>query len=314
MGKLLIFGFVLAFLPLQAQIVNIPDPNFKHALVNTECVDINGDGIGDVDADTNDDGEIQVDEAEAVYALAVSYRDISSLVGIEYFINLEVLLCSSNLIAELDLTQNLKIRSLVCWSNSLTSLNLFENIDLEMLNCFNNPIISLDLSNNPDLTFLNCSSNLLTELDLTQNPNLNYINCLDNSLTFLNIQNGNNQIINPLIAIDNPDLFCIQVDDVEFANSANWFIDEQSFYSEDCSLGTDTFSVNKPVIFPNPAKDILRIDFNDPFLDSKIFNLQGGLLIQTKNTSIDVSALSSGIYFISFSVNDQILTKKFVKS
>ena len=44
----------------QAQIVNIPDANFKNALVNTLCVDTNGDGIADSNADTNNDGEIQV--------------------------------------------------------------------------------------------------------------------------------------------------------------------------------------------------------------------------------------------------------------
>ncbi|MEY3242008.1 MAG: hypothetical protein RIR11_3447, partial [Bacteroidota bacterium] len=43
---------------LYAQIVNIPDANFKNALVNTNCVDTDGDGFGDTDADINDDGEI----------------------------------------------------------------------------------------------------------------------------------------------------------------------------------------------------------------------------------------------------------------
>ncbi len=57
--------FLLLFFTVSshAQIVNIPDANFKNALVNTNCVDIDGDGIGDIDADTNNDGEIQVSEA-----------------------------------------------------------------------------------------------------------------------------------------------------------------------------------------------------------------------------------------------------------
>jgi len=37
----------------QAQPVNIPDANFKDALVNTPCVDFDGDGAPDGDADTN---------------------------------------------------------------------------------------------------------------------------------------------------------------------------------------------------------------------------------------------------------------------
>ena len=57
----------------QAQIVNIPDANFKNTLVNTPCVDTNNDDIADVDADTNDDGEIQ---------------DISAFDGFFHFISI----------------------------------------------------------------------------------------------------------------------------------------------------------------------------------------------------------------------------------
>ena len=36
---------------VKGQIVNIPDANFKNVLVNTNCVDIDADFVGDVDAD-----------------------------------------------------------------------------------------------------------------------------------------------------------------------------------------------------------------------------------------------------------------------
>ena len=49
-----------------SQIVNIPDPRFKNALVNWAVVDTDSNGVADSDIDTNDDGEIQVSEAEVV--------------------------------------------------------------------------------------------------------------------------------------------------------------------------------------------------------------------------------------------------------
>lgn len=61
----------------QAQIVNIPDANFKNALINTICADTNGDGSSDSDVDFNNDGEIQVSEAEAVIRLFNSDTSIN---------------------------------------------------------------------------------------------------------------------------------------------------------------------------------------------------------------------------------------------
>ena len=53
----------------QAQVVTIPDANFKNALVNLPCADIGNDYTLDVDADSNDDGEISLQEAQAVTSL-----------------------------------------------------------------------------------------------------------------------------------------------------------------------------------------------------------------------------------------------------
>jgi hypothetical protein len=83
--------FILTFfigVTLQAQIVNIPAANFKDALVNQLVVDTNGDYEGDAVVDTNNDGEIQVSEAEVVLALLVDGRSIVSMEGIQSFLGL----------------------------------------------------------------------------------------------------------------------------------------------------------------------------------------------------------------------------------
>ena len=88
LSTLLFCGF------LQAQIVNIPDMNLKHILTIDNCVDLNDDGIGDADADTNNDGEIQESEAAAVESLILNSATPSmwlvlDVAGLEAFVNLK---------------------------------------------------------------------------------------------------------------------------------------------------------------------------------------------------------------------------------
>lgn len=97
------YVIVFAFLSTlcQAQIVNIPDANFKHQLINSSGVSpyqLAKDAAGNwLAVDANDDGEIQVSEAQQVDWLFVSsafgwpYSPVASLVGIEYFTNLRTI-------------------------------------------------------------------------------------------------------------------------------------------------------------------------------------------------------------------------------
>ena len=76
---------------VNAQVVNIPDANFKAKLISL--------GI-----DTNADGEIQNSEASVVTALDVYNQNITDLTGISSFVNLNILFCSNNSISNLNLT------------------------------------------------------------------------------------------------------------------------------------------------------------------------------------------------------------------
>ena len=40
------------------KIIHMPDSTFKKALANSTCINTTGDEVGDVDADLNDDGDI----------------------------------------------------------------------------------------------------------------------------------------------------------------------------------------------------------------------------------------------------------------
>jgi hypothetical protein len=325
----------------QAQIVNIPDANFKNALVNNLCVDADEDGIFESDVDINNDGEIQVSEAELVIKLKVEYDEISSLEGIQSFSNLKSLQCKFNELTSLDLSQNPDLEILTCYRNQLTNLNVSQNPNLIILSCGNNQLTNLDVTQNPNLRILycrvnqishlnvsqnfeleelRCSLNQLTSIDVTQNQNLKLLGCSDNQLTSLNINNGNNPNIDLIYTKNNPNLFCISVDDFEYANNQicnetdwSWCKDIWTEYSEECILGIPELNSIGINIFPNPVKDVLYITSETPFDILKIYNLQGQLINETKNNQIDVSLFSSGLYFTSIVINGKNIVKKFIK-
>ncbi len=126
---------------LNAQIVNIPDANFKNALVNTNCADLNGDGYYNSDADLNDDGEIQVAEAVAILGLNLVGQGINSLEGLDSFLNIKSFRCLGNNITTLDLSFITEIEhDLVLSGNqNLVSVNLntITSIGGEFV-CYNN--------------------------------------------------------------------------------------------------------------------------------------------------------------------------------
>ena len=92
MKKLLLITTAILFAYcLSAQIVNIPDANFKAALVGNSAIN------------TNMDTEIQVSEANAYTGVInVGGLNISDITGIEAFINLTFLECSYNQITNID--------------------------------------------------------------------------------------------------------------------------------------------------------------------------------------------------------------------
>jgi Leucine-rich repeat (LRR) protein len=177
-------------------------------------------------------------------------------------LNLENLNCFTNQLTSLDITNNTKLKFLSCVDNNLSSLNTSNNNLLEDLFCSDNQISNLDLSQNPLLTFLTCDGNQLpninisnntalttfwcqnnqiVSLDLSNHSSLFDVNCSNNQLSYLNIKNNNNSTIlggdyNDMNATNNPNLTCIQVDDITYSTT-NWTnIDPQTSFSENCSI------------------------------------------------------------------------------
>jgi len=132
------------------QIVNIPDANFKNALLNHFPV-----------IDTNNDGEIQVSEAIAYTGtLNVESQNIADMTGIEAFVNITFLRCNNNQITQLDISNNTNLNTLYANVNQLTSFDASNNLNLTNLNLSNNLLTQLNIANgnNSNLTTLNINN------------------------------------------------------------------------------------------------------------------------------------------------------------
>ena len=153
--------------------VTFDDESFK-----TYCVE---------NFDSDGDEEISHAEAKVVSSIDVSNKGISSLRGIEHFINLTYLNCYSNQLTSLDVSHNTALTELFCSYNPLTSLDVSRNTALEVLNCDSNQLTSLDVSQNTALKTLRCNVNYLASLDVSRNTALTTLQCSSNQLTSLDV-------------------------------------------------------------------------------------------------------------------------------
>ena len=114
--------------------------------------------------------------------LDISYCNLTSLKGIEYFEALTHLDCWHNELTSLDISKNTALTILDCSSNQLTSLDISKNIVLTHLVCsgYNNQLTSLDVSKNTALTYLDCRYNQLISLDISKNTALTHLGCYGN--------------------------------------------------------------------------------------------------------------------------------------
>ena len=173
--------------------------------------------------------------------LTVFACDINQLTSLDVSANTSLisLFCSNNQLTNLDVSQNTALTTLNCVSNQLTSLNLNTNTSLTNLYCYDNSLANLNVNTNTDLILLKCYNNLLTSLDVSNNIALIQLECNDNQLTSLDARNGIN-ISWSFIAMNNPNLTCIDVDDANWSTT-NWTvtngsIDAQQYFSTNCSI------------------------------------------------------------------------------
>ncbi|MEW5675459.1 T9SS type A sorting domain-containing protein [Flavobacterium enshiense] len=177
-----------------AQIINFPDANFKAALVSSTWQNggIARNSIGsNMTVDTNQDGEIQVSEAQQVYGLSINFNNsnnITSIVGVNYFSNLTKIYCESVNLSTFTLNGLPNLEEVYFVQCNLTSFTITNCPSITLMNFNYNPFTSLDFSSFPQLNTISCKNNALTNLVVSGLSNLTYLDCSYNQLTSLNVQ------------------------------------------------------------------------------------------------------------------------------
>ncbi|WP_197276086.1 T9SS type A sorting domain-containing protein [Mangrovimonas sp. TPBH4] len=200
--------------------------------MNTNCVDSNGDGTYNTDVDTNNNGFIEVSEAQAVTKLTlrtlgdteeeIETLSITDLTGLSAFNNLVFLsiydqpnlsdftydagslstLFIKNVgLTSIDISEALNLFQLGIEETNLVDLYFGDAIMVEWLGIKNNLLLeSIDLGNDFAANHFDCWNNpMLYELDMGGYnifPNFEYlsVNLSSNeSLTYLNFKNGTNE-------------------------------------------------------------------------------------------------------------------------
>jgi uncharacterized repeat protein (TIGR01451 family) len=187
MRSLLVFSFLAFYFVGRSQIIDFPDANFKNALVNSKCVDTNGDGFGDNDADLNGDGEIDINEALKIQSLLIYIKSISSLSGIENFKNLINLNCDQNSITELDLSQLSELQELDVIYNKIKYLDLSKNINLKEVNCSLNELDSVNINGLSKLEIFTCYRNKLVDVNFRGCSNMKELRVWENKIEHLDL-------------------------------------------------------------------------------------------------------------------------------
>ncbi|NJM80892.1 MAG: T9SS type A sorting domain-containing protein [Flavobacterium sp.] len=86
--------------------------------------------------------------------------------------------------------------------------------------------------------------------------------------------------------------------------------------NEPCNLGIDDHeNQNEIILYPNPAENILTIETVNSIDKITVFDILGNKIMpkRVSNSSIDVSSLANGIYFLEISSNNRNIVKKIIK-
>ncbi len=304
--KKIIYLLLLFSVFANAQIVNIPDANFKTRLLQSSTTvgtarDINGNNMA---IDANLDGEIQVSEALLVYGLYISSygasNNILSFTGINSFTNLVGFGASFNQ-ASINIDGLLNLKTIGISNNMNNGPSVFNNLPaLTSFQFQNSSVSSITVSNCPNIVNMYMQQNAnLTNLNIGLIPALKKIwgwSCKINSLSILNsplLEEADFHSNSPLSSVSIPN--SPNLKDLNLAG--NNIADFSGIAS---SLGNIEYlslkgNYSPPLIFPTSMPNLESISINGNSLSNINFSnhplLSSISLGQGDIATIDVSGV-----------------------
>ncbi len=319
--KLLIFLFLTlgVITSGRAQFTSIPDAFFELYLVN-QGIDTDGVINGQVlTSDISDETELVLDGLQ-----------IEDLSGLEDFASLEFLsLAIMPGITSLDISQNGSLGRLSIDGLNLATLDVSHNLDLYriFLSFFADPPLNmltiLDVSNNLFLDHLNISGGFITNIDVSNNTLIDYLELVHmDDLDTVNLKSGNNESIDFLRILDNPNLLCVQVDNPASVIAGidppydDWIIENDPLITDDCQLGLVENLADQIKLYPNPLKEILHIETNGVTVKKlSLYDILGRLVLEKngQSESLDTTSLQRGWFILKLETETGVFSKKLLK-
>ena len=247
--------------------------------------------------DLNYDGLISEEEATLVKELDCSNKGISSLQGIQYFPNLEMLNCSNNSLYAIDISQNTALKSLFCDFCDIRALDVSKNLALETLSCrsnFSSYYQGLDtLYINPELKFLDINGHRMQSLDFSGNKHLKELYCQGTNLINLNVRQS---ILEAIDCMSDAQLDFLDIDECTALKEITCRGRNLSFVSSNCPSLENVYAsgLRNLDVSDSPLLKILECSFaaginqldfsNNPALED--FKIEGGnfILIDLSNS------------------------------
>ena len=273
---------------IMSQTIDFSDNSLKTYLLEHQCVDTIGyaNGISHRFVDVNQDGEIQLTEAESVKHLNIgSFAErnstILSLSDLDYFTNLSSLYIS-------------KLDSLLEISNlGLDSLKSLYIDDCRIIK-------RIDLSNLEELTDVLRIESIKT-------------------LDYLNIQNGNVTDLFSMFYSKDIKEACIDT----FAKEELVILSQQAmkegvFPKIDCTVSNNAAPPIDPSeikIYSNPVHQYAKIESQFQVDYFTLIDLFGHPILagEITNNTIDMTTIHAGLYFLHLSVEDDVIVKRILK-
>jgi len=244
--------------------------------------------------------------------------DISKNVLLKY------LDCSGSRLTSLDISNNSSLNYLYCNQNDITALDVSNNKSLLEVSCYQNDLTALDFSNNYILFKLFCESNKLTSLKVHGPhiiaPYLDRLYCSGNQLTSLDLSGVSG--LSDLRIKNMPSLGGVCVWELPFPTSGLRLDTTGSpnvYFTDNCeAIGIQSNLQTKISIFPNPFTDLITIELAGlRKYEIKITSTKGQLVqafhLDGSRLELDLSTYTKGIYFITVSFDESVITKRIVK-
>jgi hypothetical protein len=259
--------------------------------------------------DTNNDGEVTYQEAQAFTgSLDLKGKNIETIVGLEAFSSADAIDISDNKIK--DISSFLNSKSFLVQSKTTGKIKEIPKrpkIKIRALNASNNQLTSIDISSTTGIEELYANGNDLDALNLKLGSNKSTTG-FNTDLRVLDVRN-------------NPRLSCILVDDVTIALvKTDWQKDVIADYRTSCTsngvLSTENFLKENVAIYPNPANSFVEIALSNGLELNAVefYNLIGKKVLTTKEKSISLQHISSGIYMIKISTDKGVIFTKLIKN